>query len=66
MSQESQILQYMKEKGSIDSLDALHRFGCFRLAARVYDLRSKGYRVESTKWTTAKGAVVSRYYLNEG
>ena len=48
MSQESQILQHMKSK-PITPMDALIQYGCFRLAARIHDLRSKGYRIETDR-----------------
>jgi len=46
MSQEAQILQHLKTK-PLTAMDALFDYGCFRLAARVYDLRNKGYRIET-------------------
>ena len=49
MSQEMDILQYMKHKKTISPIIALQKFGCFRLAARIYDLRNKGYQIEAKK-----------------
>ena len=45
MSQNQEILKHLKEGKTITPLDALREFGCFRLAARVYDLRLKGYDI---------------------
>jgi hypothetical protein len=45
MTQEQSILQYMKKVGPITPIEALSRFGCFRLGARVYDLRHKGHNI---------------------
>ena len=39
MSQNAQILSALKNGERLTPLDALNRFGCFRLGARVYDLR---------------------------
>ena len=35
LSQEEMILQHLKEGKAITSLDALRRFGCFRLSGRI-------------------------------
>lgn len=45
MSQETQILSHMKRHGSIDPITALDRYNCFRLAARVSDLRCRGHKI---------------------
>ena len=63
MSQESAILQHMKTHGSITALQALRHYECFRLAARIYDIRNKGIQIESQKWRTRSGKTVSRYWL---
>ena len=47
MNQETQILNYMKKGNSITPLEALKKFNCFRLGARIYDLKSKGYGIRS-------------------
>jgi len=49
MSQESQILAYLKQGGALTPLDALSRFGTMRLAARVFDIKAKGYDIVSTQ-----------------
>ena len=46
-SQNEQILSYLKKHKSITAMQALQMFGCFRLAARIYDLRQKGYEIIS-------------------
>ena len=45
MSQEARILSHLKRHGSIEPLTALDRYGCFRLAARISDLRCSGYKI---------------------
>jgi hypothetical protein len=47
MSQAKEILQYLKQGRSLTPADALHKFGCFRLAARVDDLRKAGHDVKT-------------------
>ena len=39
MSQSVAILSHLKRWGSIDPMTALDRYGCFRLAARIEELR---------------------------
>jgi hypothetical protein len=47
---------------SLTPLDALSEFGCFRLAARVADLRREGLPIECVS-ETANGKRFARYYL---
>ena len=42
-----QILDHMEMYGSIEPLEALEKIGCFRLGARIHDLRKKGYIIET-------------------
>ena len=63
MSQTTQILNHMKEHGGITGLTALRHYDCARLAARIYDLRSRGYAIESQRWRTRSGKSVARYWL---
>tara|TARA_R100000808_G_scaffold24737_1_gene57946 strand:- start:3363 stop:3548 length:186 start_codon:yes stop_codon:yes gene_type:complete len=46
MSQTDQILQALKNGDRVTSLGALERFGCFRLAARIGELRQKGHPIK--------------------
>lgn len=41
----AQILSYLKAGNSITPLDALQLFGCFRLGARIWDLRKSGVEI---------------------
>ncbi len=49
MSQNTQIIQYLEQGNSLDPLTALRKFSCFRLAARIKDLRDSGYSILTTK-----------------
>ena len=44
-----QIVDYMKQFGSINPLQALQDIGCFRLASRISDLRKQGYPIISER-----------------
>jgi len=63
MSQQIQILTYLKKHNGITAVEALNHCGCFRLAARIHDLRMQGHRIESTRVETKNGSVIARYFL---
>jgi hypothetical protein len=48
MSQNKQIADYLNKGKKLTTLDALNKFGCFRLASRINDLRNEGMNI-STK-----------------
>lgn len=55
------ILKYMEtHKKGITPIDALELCGCFRLSARIWDLRHKGFIIESRP---VKGHQYCRYVL---
>ena len=64
-SQAGLILRHLQSGGTLTALDALDLFGCNRLAARVADLRNKGYHVKARWLTLPNGKRVSEYYLAE-
>ncbi len=49
----------------ITALEALNDVGCFRLGARIYDLKAEGYRIETDLVTTMTGKRIARYRLVE-
>ena len=46
-SQNAMILNFLESGGSLTPIEALEKFQCFRLAARMNDLRKKGYVIET-------------------
>ena len=50
MTQTREILEHMQGlgRGKITPLEALHNFGCFRLASRINDLRKEGHDIKTT------------------
>lgn len=62
-SQAEKILDYMLSGKAITPIEALDLFGCFRLGARIADIRQKGYLVYSEFITTPSGKRVKKYYL---
>ena len=69
MSDKNRVLAYLREHGSITPLEALNSFGCYRLGARVWDLRHDGHNIvtEIIQGDDRHGepARVARYTLKE-
>ena len=62
-TQASAILNTLKSGAEITALDALDKIGCFRLAARIKDLKQLGWEIESRPVKTSGGAVIAGYKL---
>jgi hypothetical protein len=45
MSQNKQIADYLNKGKKLTTIDALNKFGCFRLASRINDLRNDGMNI---------------------
>lgn len=63
MSQTTQILD-MLERGPVTAMDALQEAGCFRLAARIADLRQQGHNIK-TETIVVNGKHIAQYQLEE-
>ncbi|MCQ2286502.1 MAG: helix-turn-helix domain-containing protein [Bacteroidales bacterium] len=48
-AQTQKILEYMKQCGSITPAEAMHEFGCMRLAARIADLKTDGVQIKAER-----------------
>ena len=69
----SRLLQYLKNYGSITSLEAIRDLGNTRLSATIYILKDEGYNIETksqqvaTRWTNKDGSrkttTVAKYTL---
>lgn len=57
------ILEILKTGRSITQLEALNLCGCFRLAARIHDLRDRGNDIITETITTQSGKKVASYRL---
>lgn len=62
-SQAEKILDYMLSGKAITPIEALDLFGCFRLGARIADIKAKGYLVYSDRITLPNGKKVAQYHL---
>lgn len=62
MSQNQKIIEMLR-RGPITPTDALMHVGCFRLAARIRDLREMGYRID-TQIQHVNGKRYAKYSLS--
>jgi len=58
-SQNKKIRKYLESGKNLTPLDALYQFGCFRLGARIYDLKREGMLIESEMIEVTSPAVHS-------
>lgn len=63
MTQNEQVLAYLKTGKTLTPLDALREFGCFRLSARIYELKDKGWPIYCDRRDVGDGKVVGHYTL---
>ncbi len=47
MNQTQAVRDYLVAGNGLTSLEAIEKFGCTRLSAKIFDLRKKGYAIES-------------------
>lgn len=67
LTHQQRVIEYMKEFGSITSLDAVMDLGNIRLSGTIMALREKGYGIntvmEKSKNRWGKDTTYARYYL---
>ena len=56
------LLEYLERYNSITPMEALNAFNCFRLGARVSDLRADGYDIQTEINPKGKRYAIYRYY----
>ena len=62
MSAIYQIQKDLMSGKSITPLQALNKYGCFRLAAAIHKLRKEGMAIE-TEYVTQNGKTFAKYFL---
>jgi hypothetical protein len=62
-TQAGRILAYLRAGNRITAIEALERFGCFRLAARIHELRREGWNVQERTVETRGGKRVAEYSM---
>ena len=67
MTQIEKIINYMEQRGSITSLEAMQELGCMRLASRMCDIKALGYNVvremETSKNRSGEPVHYARYRI---
>ena len=65
MTQKEQILEHLKEYGSITSWDAIMEYGITRLANYIFLLRNEGHAIPSTnikvKTRLGRATIIAEY-----
>ena len=61
-TQAGRILAHLRAGNRLTALEALEKFGCFRLAARVHELRREGHDIQERTVETRGGKRVAEYY----
>ncbi len=68
-TQADRVLNYIREFGSITSLDAFRDLGVTRLSARIYELRNRDINIASKPVTTknryGENCTYAKYTLKE-
>ena len=63
MSQNQQIANYLNKGKKLTPLQALEKFGCFRLAARIADLRNNGMNIATKTIKLENNKIVAQYSI---
>lgn len=63
MNQSEMILEHLQSGKTITPLESLELFGCFRLGARIFDLKKQGYSILTEPFDLPDGKRVARYKL---
>ena len=65
-TQAGRILAHLRAGNRLTALEALESFGCFRLAARIHELRREGWQIEERTVETRSGKRVAEYSMGGG
>lgn len=63
LSQGELILNHLKTGRPLTPLEALEKFGCFRLGARIWDLKREGYDIQTDLVDVGNGKRVASYQM---
>lgn len=63
MSQTADILAALRAGHALTPMDALDQFGCFRLAARIKEIRAEGHSILAEPVDLPNGKRVARYRM---
>jgi len=61
-SQTEKILHWLRKGHKLTAMQALRKFGCFRLSGRIKDLRNQDWGI-TTRMVTRNGKRIAEYSL---
>ena len=68
-TQSERVLEYIQKFGSVTTLEAFRDLGVTRLSARIFELRARGFDIDSTNVTSknryGEKCTYSKYYLRK-
>ena len=62
-SQSAKVLYHLENYGSLTAIEALELFACFRLAARINDLKEAGHNIQMVMKKMKNGKKIALYSL---
>lgn len=62
VKQTEAIKEHLEAGNTITAIEALNKFGCFRLASRIHDLKTEGYVVEKIMVTGENNKRYAQYF----
>lgn len=63
-TQKESIRKWLEDGNTLTSLEALNKFGCFRLGARISELRNKdGMAIRGRRITLWNNKKIMQYYI---
>ena len=62
-SQSAKVLYHLENYGSLTAIEALELFACFRLAARISDLKEAGHDIQMEMKKMKNGKKIAVYSL---
>ena len=64
-TQSDAILEYLLAGYTLTPLEAITKFGCMRLGARIWDLKNEGYLIQKEMIKVGDARVAS-YFMEKG
>lgn len=64
VTQKERILNHLEVWGKINPLAALNEYGCFRLAAVIFELKEAGHHIETVMKSNRGGQHYAEYKLH--
>jgi len=61
MNQTALVFEHLKREGTITPMEALRLYSCFRLAARIGEIRQDGHDIQTVMRTRRRGGQVVRH-----